>query len=281
MRSNCFSNQRGNKIKKYYFLSGLPRSGNTLLSAILNQNPDIYSSPLSPMVQILSNYDNILKTEESAIKIKNKDNLIRFGKNLISNYYSEINKKIIFDRSKVWAIPENLENIKKYVDPNPKILFTVRPIIEILASFINILPKDSYIDLEMKNSYWWSKEYLSKNDNICDFLMRPYGQIDNTLFSLSEILKQENKNNVCVINYNNLIKNPKQIMEDVYNFLEVPYFKHDFNNIIKLEDEDSFMPGHPIDLHKIRPTLSKISKDPNDVLSDYVIKKYSNMGVII
>jgi hypothetical protein len=41
------------------------------------------------------------------------------------------------------------------------------------------------------------------------------------------------------------------------------------------------MPGHPIDLHKIRPTLSKISKDPNDVLSDYVIKKYSNMGVII
>jgi len=27
--------------KKYYFLSGFPRSGNTLLSTILNQNPTI------------------------------------------------------------------------------------------------------------------------------------------------------------------------------------------------------------------------------------------------
>ena len=33
--------------QKMFFLSGLPRTGNTLLSAILNQNPDIYCTPIS------------------------------------------------------------------------------------------------------------------------------------------------------------------------------------------------------------------------------------------
>ena len=28
-------------MKEYYFLSGLPRSGNTLLGSIINQNPRI------------------------------------------------------------------------------------------------------------------------------------------------------------------------------------------------------------------------------------------------
>ncbi len=27
--------------KKYFFITGLPRTGNTLLSSLLNQNPDI------------------------------------------------------------------------------------------------------------------------------------------------------------------------------------------------------------------------------------------------
>ena len=31
-------------VKKYLYFSGLPRSGNTLLSAILNENKDIHST---------------------------------------------------------------------------------------------------------------------------------------------------------------------------------------------------------------------------------------------
>ena len=31
-------------MKKVYFISGFPRAGNTLLSSILNQNPNIHST---------------------------------------------------------------------------------------------------------------------------------------------------------------------------------------------------------------------------------------------
>ena len=40
------------KNKKIFFLAGLPRSGNTLLTSILNQNPDIACTPNSITLEI-------------------------------------------------------------------------------------------------------------------------------------------------------------------------------------------------------------------------------------
>ena len=31
-------------MKTFYFFTGLPRAGNTIFSAILNENPDIYAT---------------------------------------------------------------------------------------------------------------------------------------------------------------------------------------------------------------------------------------------
>lgn len=262
-------------MKKYYFLSGLPRSGNTLLSAILNQNPKIYSSPLSPVKDILLNYDNLFKTDENFLREENEKKLIQFGNNIIENYYKDIKNPIIFDRAKGWGLPNYFNLIKKYIDLNPKTIFTVRPTIEILTSFINILPEDSYIDKEMEETSWWNKNFLNKNDNRCDYLMRPYGQIDNLLFSLNNILNLENIKNVCLVEYNDIIKDPEKTMHKIYNFIELPYYKHDFNNIIKVENGKENI-KHPKNMHEIRKTLKKISKNPKDVLSNYVISKYSN-----
>ena len=50
--------------KKYYFMGGLPRSGSTLLSSILNQNPRFYSGPSSPVLgAMVSTHDNFLQNE--------------------------------------------------------------------------------------------------------------------------------------------------------------------------------------------------------------------------
>ena len=45
--------------QKYYFLTGFPRSGNTLLSTILNQNKDIATSGHSYATQIFFNLETI------------------------------------------------------------------------------------------------------------------------------------------------------------------------------------------------------------------------------
>ena len=186
-------------MKKYYFLAGFPRSGNTVLSSILNQNPKIYCSPLSPISDILWNYDQSLQHSEN-LKINFNSNVIDIGKNILTEYYKDINKEIIIDREKGWAAVGNLQMIKKYINKNPKIIFTVRPVIEILTSFITLLDDQSYLDEDMINYGWSYKNYLSKNLSV----------------------------------------------------------------------------GLPKNLHKIRKKITKKSKDPKTILSDYIIDKYSN-----
>jgi len=47
-------------MKSYYFISGLPRSGSTLLSGILKQNPDFYADISSPVQGIVTNTINFM-----------------------------------------------------------------------------------------------------------------------------------------------------------------------------------------------------------------------------
>lgn len=268
----------GGKIKTYYFLAGLPRTGNTLLSSLLNQNPSIYSSPTSPIASYLYDLQTFNDTDETTLRLTNKEPLNKTLQNVIINYYEDIEQKIIIDREKAWATPANLRIIKRYITPTPKIIFTYRPIVEILASYISILPDYSYIDMEMEQTNFWYKNYLTKNDNRCDYLMRSFGQIDKSLLSINEILKPENKNTFCVLAYDEIVTHPQETMDKIYNFLELPNYQHNFDNIVKLEIDNDEATGLPANLHDIRPQLKKTSKDPREVLSEYVINKYSNIG---
>ena len=64
------------KNKKIFFLAGFPRAGNTLLTSILNQNPDVCCTPNSITLEMpdttgkswyannIITFDNVLKTSK-------------------------------------------------------------------------------------------------------------------------------------------------------------------------------------------------------------------------
>ena len=217
-------------------------------------------------------------SDENFLRLTDAQPALNVGSNIIKNYYSNINKPIIIDREKAWGTSGNFGLIKKYITPTPKIIFTVRPVIEILTSFMTILPEDSYVDRAMKNIGWWYKDYLTKNDNRCDYLMSPGGQIDKSLFSINQVINSDNKNMFHIVSYDEIVNEPDSALKGIYKFLKLPNYKHNFDNIVKLEKDNDEVLGHPTNLHDIRPKLSKVSKKPEDVLSDYVLSKYSNIG---
>ena len=47
--------------KTLHFLSGIPRSGSTVLAAILNQNPETHVSTTSGLVHALDGLDGLSK----------------------------------------------------------------------------------------------------------------------------------------------------------------------------------------------------------------------------
>jgi sulfotransferase len=261
--------------KSYHFLAGLPRSGNTLLSAILNQNPEIYSTPLSPLPSLMWDYKNTCNNLEQTNR--NMENSIRSDKQLHSFfdiYYKDVNKPIIIDREKSWGTPANLNLIKEYITPTPKIIFTVRDILDIIASLINI--DSGYLTNSAENNGAFINYYRSTNDSIAEYIMQANGDLDKSLLSLSSAFLPENKGMFHIVEYNDLILKPEETMYGIYKFLELPDYKHDFNNIQKIESDNDEILGLPKNLHDIRKSLSK-SPTSTDILSDYIKHKYSNL----
>ena len=52
-------------MKSYHFISGLPRSGSTLLSGILKQNPEFYADIASPVEALTGTSIDIISGAES------------------------------------------------------------------------------------------------------------------------------------------------------------------------------------------------------------------------
>jgi sulfotransferase len=262
--------------RAYYFLSGLPRSGNTLLSALLNQNPDIYSSPLSPLPELFYQL-NMVETENENTKrnIENKIRVNNLSNNLIGTFYKDVNKPIIIDRNKTWGSPAHLELIKTHITPKPKIIFTVRSILDILASFVNLSPK-SYTDDYFSGKYFMNY-YRNDADGFAEYLMRINGNIDYSLCCLANAFRKENDGVFHIVEYDDLVTNTQTTMDKIYKFLDTPNYTHDFTNINKIENDIDEPLGFPKNMHEVKKEITVSQTNAKEVLSPYIYHKYSGM----
>ena len=259
------------KNKKIFFLAGFPRSGNTLLTSILNQNPDIGCTPNSITLEIYKELFLLKKTDVFVNYPDNKslDNVLDA---VYSAYYKDWNFKYIIDRGPA-GTPGNLMLLKKHFKQEIKIIFLVRPILEVLASWItwaNRTP-DSFIRQHTKNP-----------TEACHTLMKKEGQIVKELNCMKNLLKPENKHLVHFIDYKEIVEKPVAIIKGIYKFLDIPFFKHRFTNLkqVKVNElgyDDTLM-GEG--MHTIK--TKKLIKSTTDVkiLPPEIIKQYGKIKFI-
>jgi len=140
--------------KEYYFISGLPRSGSTLLSAILRQNPDFYADISSPVQGMLTSAIGHMSTTEASPNITDhqRDSVL---KGMVDGYYSNIEKPVIFDSSRGWTSQTNL---LKAMYPYTRIICCVRDINWILDSFEKIS--------NVIKPWYWLQEGLLANPSM-------------------------------------------------------------------------------------------------------------------
>ena len=256
--------------KTYFFLSGLPRSGITLLGAILEQNPNIYVGATSPVLEFLVNFDNTFKFNKTYHAFPKDDFRVRTISRIPDDWYSDVDKPIIIDKNHGWAgaIP-----YAELFSGNIKIICTVRSILEILSSWILLNRKspNSFIDKDLKRL-----NFALTDDYRCDLLMREnYGNVEQALYALKKGLT-EHPNCLHLIEYDDLINNTENIINGIYRFLKLPTYKHKYDNIEHINLENDLSHGMS-EMHKVKPTISRSKNNPLDILSDRIIKKYSNL----
>ena len=264
--------------KKYYFMSGLPRSGSTLLSSLLNQNPRIHSGPSSPVVPTMLAIENSLSNDELFLAYPKIEPAKKIISGVLENYYSDISKPVIIDKNRSWV--DRLHYIEGYFNVEPKILYPVRNIDEILTSFITMYRRNPY---NGQGKIPFLDEMLVKSniplsdDARCNLLCSPNGIVGQSYQGLKKIFEEGRQKNVHIIEYNDLINNPKTTMEKIYDFLEEEPFEHNFEKIENMyRENDKEIYGFS-DMHEVRSKLGKISLSPTDVLSNTILEKCKNV----
>jgi len=260
-------------MKTYHFMAGLPRSGSTLLKSILDQNPNLHTNPVSPVMELMYHTEEYFKKSEQYLAYEKPKNAHKIIKSYIENYYYEREEDIIIDHCRSW--PNNIERIKTYITPNPKIICPVRDVLEILTSFIDMIHRNSdqtsFID-----EHLMEKGFTVDDDNRCKYLMGDDGIVEQSLWSLSQAFIKNDTKHLLLVEYNDLVNTPEETFKRIYEFLELDYYSHDFMRIENThrEKEDQWSLK---DMHYVRQKLQKTSKTPEKVLSSHILNKYSKL----
>jgi len=251
-------------MKSYYFISGLPRSGSTLLSAILKQNPEFYADIASPVEALTGSSIDIVTGAESNLTVtENQRKNLMYG--IFEGYYQHIDKPVIFDSSRGWT---KKTNFLKALFPYTKILCPVRDIVSILNSFEVILNKNCFYTKQI------NEKVFSQN-----IFMRIQEIFEREIINYYSFLQEGyalNPEMIHFIEYENLCKEPEKTMRGVYEFLEKPYYSHDFENL-EYSNENFDRACNLKDLHTVKRRVEY--KPPRIILPPEIVKKYNEMNM--
>lgn len=252
--------------KTHYFISGLPRSGSTLLSAILRQNPDFYADISSPVSGMLSSMIGHLSATENSPNIDAAQRTAVL-KGIVEGYYSSIDRPVIFDSSRGWTQHTSL---LKTLYPETKIICCVRDIVWILDSFekhanANPLYMNQLIDEEAVHCVTTRADWLMD--------VQKGGTVIKPWYWLKEGLLA-NPDMILLVEYDQLTRYPEQTMQRVYDFVGEPVYKHDFD-CVEYSNEPFDLGISAPGLHTV---MKKVVHEPRPtVLPEETVKKYSGL----
>ena len=118
-----------------HFISGLPRSGSTLLASVLRQNPEFSASIMSPVGRIFTDVVTAMGSSNEADSFITNAHRERVARALFSSFYAdkfEEGVKVVFDNNRRWCANAALLDV---IYPDSKIICCVRSPAAIVDSF--------------------------------------------------------------------------------------------------------------------------------------------------
>ena len=225
--------------RRLHFISGLPRSGSTLLAAILRQNPEAHAAMSSPLSDIFIAALRTMSMSETALFMSDAQRA-RILQSVLNAFYCHMPHQLVYDTSRMWCA---------YTSP----LLQLLPDSWIICCVRNpawIL--DSIERLVQRNSMLVSKLFPPEALNIYSRveLMMKSGLVGASLHSLRQAWFGDQAGRLIAVRYESLAERPAEVMAALYAIIGERPFEHRFDNLEYDEPEfDSRlnMPG----LHRI------------------------------
>ncbi len=252
--------------KTFHFITGLPRSGSTLLSSILRQNPRFHASitdPLANLVKGVIEHSQDSPGMKSEVPVSRRKNMVKY---LFDGYYADVDKPVIFNTNRAWTY---LTHVTADLYPDAKHIVCVRDINWVLDSFECAHRRNPFstntVTGGLSQSVYQRVDALMKEDGVVGF---PY-------VGIKQAITGSEQNRLFLLEYEQLCKHPEQMIKSLYAFINEPYFAHDFHNVEASWDEYDAEIG--IKLHDVRKKVEW--KERRFILPPDILNKHANMEV--
>jgi sulfotransferase len=240
-----------------HFISGLPRSGSTLLAAILCQNPRFSASFQTPLAQVVTTAIEALgPTFNEGALLTTKEQRERMLRGLFYGfYYDKINELtsldgVVFDNNRRWTANMALLHA---IFPGSRIIITVRDPRLILDSFERIF---------QRNPTQVSRIIGVGNTNVyqrVQTVMDPANVLGHSFNCLREAYYGAYAPNLLLVDFESLVSRPLEVLGWLHEQLGEEDFTYDINNVAPLPGAEEFdrnvgLPG----LHSTRRQVSYV-----------------------
>ncbi len=254
-------------MSRFHFISGLPRSGSTLLSGILNQNPQFHAGMSSPVGSLIN---GVLEQIGAGSEFYDSfDDTKRRGmcRAIFDSYYhDEKDSKVVFDTNRMWNA--RLHQLVELFD-DFKVICCVRNPAWVMDSFEKIY---------RKNPFDYSRMFGASNRQTvysrCESMING-GIVGAAWTALKEAFYGEFSDKLLLVDYDLLAQHPQKTMELVYKFIGLPLFSHDFENVEYSRDEFD----HNLGVKGLHTVARKVEFKPRrSILPPDLFQKYSEMA---
>ena len=267
--------------KTFYFMAGLPRSGSSVLSAILNQNPRFYSGPSSPVLSTMFSVENHLLNDELFSGYPKPEQAKQIISSIPFQFYSDRKEEVIVDKNRAWTA--RVPYIEGYIGQQAKIICPVRDIDEILTSMIMMIRRNPYQEGQGRINF--IDEQLVKlniplnDDNRCQYIAGPQGILGQSLNAIVEGFNQGFGDRIHFVEYGDLVNKPEETLQNLYDFLGEEYYEHTFDDLQNQSREEDLRTYGLADMHEVYKELKFTAPNPRDILSLETLDKCSGMDI--
>ena len=256
-------------MQKLHFISGLPRSGSTLLAALLRQNPRFYADITSPVGSLFQSNIQLLSTgSEFAARVSDTQRRAVL-QGLFTSFYSTIyDRAVIFDTNRLWC--SRLPAIASLF-PEAKVICCVRNLAWIMDSFERLFQNYPYYNSRLFNdaaereTIYSRLEALGQGSRVVGFAYN----------ALKEAFYGSYADRLLLVEYELLAAAPAKVMALIYQFLGEPPFAHNFDWVEYESPEVDRWLGLK-DLHRVSGKVELRARQT--VLPPDLFEKYSALS---
>lgn len=254
-------------LRKLHFISGLPRSGSTLLAGILRQNPRFHAAMSSPVAGLINGALEQMGAGGEFYTFFDENRRKRVCRALFDAYYADkADSELIFDTNRMWSA--RLHQLVELYD-DFKMICCVRNPAWIM---------DSFEVIHRRNPFDYSRMFNAGNRHTvysrCEALINAGGTVGGAWTALKEAYYGEYSDRLLLVDYDLLTQHPAKTIKLLYQFIQEPAFDHDFNAVEYEESEFDNKLGVK-GLHTVRKKVE--FKPRRSILPPDLFAKYQEM----